>query len=380
MIGAVEHLDLPFRIVVDHDAERPEDRHHAERLIVEVVPDAVFQKRHIDQAVVFRDADLFAEFPDRLGREPPAAHPGQRRHLRVVPAGNDPVFHQFQQLAFAHDRVAQIQSGKFELPRTRPLDQFVQEPIVQRPVVLELQRADRMGDPLDEVTEAVGEVVHRVDAPRIAGPVVALLLDPVDDRIAHGDVRRGHIDLCPEDVRPVHKRTGSHPLEKVQILLDGAVAVGTLFSRLGQRAPVLPHLVRVEVADIGQTFSDELLGIPVELFIVAGGVIEAIPPVETQPFHIPDDRPHVFHALPAGVRVVHAQVAASAVLGGDPEIEADRFRMSDVGVAVRFGRKARGHAPPEFAGFDVVVDDVPDEIGGKGRGCMCHLSNVLSVA
>ena len=41
VIGTVEHLDLPLRIVVDHDAKRPENRQNTQRLFIEVVPNAV---------------------------------------------------------------------------------------------------------------------------------------------------------------------------------------------------------------------------------------------------------------------------------------------------------------------------------------------------
>src|SRR5207249_11641174 len=54
--------------------------------------------------------------------------------------------------------------------------------------------ADRVGDPLDGVGLAVGEVVHRVDAPPIAGPVMGHLPDPVHRRIPQVEVRRGHVD------------------------------------------------------------------------------------------------------------------------------------------------------------------------------------------
>ena len=211
----------------------------------------------------------------------------------------------------------------------------------------------------------MGKVVHRIDAPLIAGPIVGLLLDPVHDRIPHGDIGRGHVDLGPQDVGPVLKLPGPHPLEQIQVFFHGPVAIGALLARLGQGAPVLPHLVRAQVADIGLAHPDQLQGILVEFFIVIGGIVQTILPVETQPFHVADDRLHVFHAFPARIRVVHAQIAGAAVLGGDAEIEADGLGVSDMGVAVRFGRKAGGHAPLVLVGFHVFVDDIPDEIRGE---------------
>ena len=60
----------------------------------------------------------------------------------------------------------------------------VDEPVVEGAVVLELQGADGVGDPLQGVGEGMGEVVHRVDAPALAGAVVGDALDAVDDRVA----------------------------------------------------------------------------------------------------------------------------------------------------------------------------------------------------
>ena len=52
-------------------------------------------------------------------------------------------------------------------------------------MVYELDRAQRVRDRLDGVGQTMRKVVHRVDAPLAAGPVVRSLLDPVQDRIPH---------------------------------------------------------------------------------------------------------------------------------------------------------------------------------------------------
>ena len=39
-------------------------------------------------------------------------------------------------------------------------------------MILELERTERVRDPLDRIGQRMGEVVHRVDAPVVAGPVV----------------------------------------------------------------------------------------------------------------------------------------------------------------------------------------------------------------
>ncbi|MNV78543.1 hypothetical protein D3C71_1720390 [compost metagenome] len=65
----------------------------------------------------------------------------------------------------------------------------IQHPVVQAAVILELQGTQRMGDPFQRIGNAVGEIVHRVDAPFVAGLVVFRELDAVQHRIAHHDKR-----------------------------------------------------------------------------------------------------------------------------------------------------------------------------------------------
>ena len=92
-----------------------------------------------------------------------------------------------------------------------------------------------------------------------------------------------------------------------------------------------------------------------------------ISPAVDQPAHIGNDGIDVLHLLLGWVGVVHAQVALAVVLTRDAEVQADRFRVADVQVAVGLGREARDDLRV-FAGCDVRGDDVADEISGGGRG------------
>jgi len=179
MVGAVEVLRLLFRVIVDDDFERPQNAHGPGRFFVEVFADAVFQERNIDQVVVFGHADLGAEIPDRLWRVAPPPHPRHGGHARIIPALHIPVSHQVDKPALAQHGVAQVEPGEFNLPRPVAGNQFLDDPVVERAVVFELQRADGMRDALQRVGEAMGEVVHRIDHPPVARPVVRFALDPV---------------------------------------------------------------------------------------------------------------------------------------------------------------------------------------------------------
>jgi hypothetical protein len=112
-------------------------------------------------------------------------------------------------------------------------------------VDLEFERAERVRDALDGVGLAVREVVHRVDAPLVAGARMLGVEDPVHRRVAQVDVRRGHVDLGAQHARAVGELAGAHPLEQIEVLLDRPVAVRAVLAGLGQRAAMLADLVGV---------------------------------------------------------------------------------------------------------------------------------------
>ena len=102
------------------------------------------------------------------------------------------------------------------------------------------------------------EIVHRVDAPCVAGAVVMLVHDPVDGRVAHDHIGRGHVDLGPQGAGALGQFAVFHLRKKSEVLLHRAVAVRAVFAWLGQGAPVFAHILRVEMADIGLAHLDQL--------------------------------------------------------------------------------------------------------------------------
>jgi hypothetical protein len=124
-------------------------------------------------------------------------------------------------------------------------------------VILELERAEGVGDALDGVRLAVGEVVQRVDAPLVAGPRVGRVQDPVEHRVAQVDVWRGHVDPCPEHPGAVRELARAHALEQVEALLDRPLPPGAVRARLGQGAAMPADLVGGEVIDVGLADLDQ---------------------------------------------------------------------------------------------------------------------------
>ena len=65
-------------------------------------------------------------------------------------------------------------------------------------MVLKLEGAKAVGDLLQRIAQRMGKVVHRIDAPRIASPVVVGMEDPIEHRVPQVHVGGGHVDLGPQ--------------------------------------------------------------------------------------------------------------------------------------------------------------------------------------
>ena len=189
------------------------------------------------------DADALDEIADRFRRHAAAAETGNGRHARIVPAGDIAAAHQSGQHALRQQRMGDVEPRHFILMRLRRHAQVFDEPVVERPVILEFERADRMRDAFDGVGLAMGEIVARIDLPGVAGARMRRMDDAVEHRVAQIDVARRHVDLGAQHARAVGEFAGLHAGEQIEVFLNRAVAERARLARLGQRAAVGPHLV-----------------------------------------------------------------------------------------------------------------------------------------
>jgi hypothetical protein len=102
--------------LVDDDLQRVEDA-MSRRLAIEVLAHAVLEQR--DLTTFTRLATPMRSQNARTASGVIAAtpHAAQRRHARVVPAGDVLLLDHAAQLALAHDRVAQVEPGELDLLR-----------------------------------------------------------------------------------------------------------------------------------------------------------------------------------------------------------------------------------------------------------------------
>ncbi len=118
-------------------------------------------------------------------------------------------------------------------------------------MILEFQCAYRVSDAFDGILIAVREVIHRIYAPLVPGPVVASFKYPVDNGISHVQVAARHVYLGSEHPRALFKFAFGHPHEEVKVFLHASLPVRRIFPRLCQSTPLLPHLLCALVVDIG---------------------------------------------------------------------------------------------------------------------------------
>ena len=130
---------------------------------------------------------------------------------------------------------------------------------------------------------------------------------------------------------------------------------------LGQRAARQPHLLLGLIVDIGLAGADQVLGPFVKPLEIVGRVIEMLAPIEAEPAHVALDGVDIFLLFLGRVGVVVAQIAMAAEFLRHAEIQADRFGVADMQIAVRLGRKT-GDDRLVPAGCQVGANDVADEI------------------
>ena len=281
MVRHHHHFAFALRIVLDNQFHRIDHRHRARGVFVQIFTNAGLQRRHLDGVVLLGHADALAELADGFGGVAATTQTGDGRHTRVVPAFHVLLSHQLVQLTLGHHGVFEIQAREFVLTRMHRDADVVQHPIVQAAVVLELQGTQRVGNAFQRIADAVGEVVHRVDAPLVASLMMLSELNAVQHRIAHHDERRRHIDLRAQAGLALFEAAAAHFFEQRQVFFHAAVAIRAVFTRRFQGAAVFANFIRREFINIGQTFVDQLNRILMQLIEIIRRVANVPGPVET---------------------------------------------------------------------------------------------------
>ncbi len=244
-----------------------------------------------------------------------------------------------------------------------------EEPIVERAMDFEFECAKRVSDAFDGVFQAMRPVIHRINAPGVASPVVRHMQYSIQHWVTHVDIGGGHVDFGSQNPGAVGKFPGSHACEQVEVFLYGAVSVRAFLAGFGQGAAGGGDFLGSLVVDISQAFFDHHDRIVVHLLKVIRGIAHFAIPFKAEPADIFLDGLDVFDVFLAGVGVVHAQVAFPVVVAGDAEVDIEGLGMADMEIAVGFRREAGADvAHAVLAGKNVGIDDFSDEVGRLWQG------------
>ncbi len=239
----IEHIKFLFlilRVVINHHPQGFQNCHASGRGQIELVAHDVFQQFNLNETVRFGNSDSIDEFAYSGSRVATAPHGGKRRHTRVGPTVYVTFLDQLAQFALAHHCMGQVEAGKLNLLWMEDF-KFVEKPVIERTVVLILQRAHRMGDALQRIGLPMCEVIHGIDAPLVTGAVMFSVQDAIHDRVAHVHIGRGHVDFCSQGQASVIKLTRAHTFEQVQTFFNGAVAPWAVSAGFSQRAAIFAH-------------------------------------------------------------------------------------------------------------------------------------------
>src|SRR5262249_35754830 len=340
-------LDSIRRPIGNFQPERIEHRHRLGRAALEIGANGKLQLADIDDAVVLGHADQLGEVPDGLGRHSAPAHAREGGHSGIIPSRNAALIYQLKQLSLGHHRVAERQASKLVLPRPRiPGSQIVQHPIVELAVALELQGTERMSHPFESVLQGMSVVIHRVDDPLVPGPMMVRVADPIEQGIAHQQIRMRHVYFGPQHARAVLELALAHGAKQAEVLLDAAIAEGAVDAGPFEAAALLADILYALAVYVGFALLDQ----PQRALVHSLEEIRCVPqvrvPVVAKPAHVLLDRLDVQLVFGGGIGIVKAQVRPAVVLAGETEVEDDRLGMADVQEAVRLGRKAGDDLSP----------------------------------
>ena len=190
-----------------------------------------------------------------------------------------------------------------------------------------------MSNPFKVVALSMREIVHRISIPLVSCLDVGDVQNTIDQRVAEQHVRMGHVDLGTQYECSRFALATVHILEESQVLLNRAIAIGTVGARTGRRTFLLGDDLRTLLVDICSALFDEPDGKVPQLLEVVAGIVD-ICPLESQPLDIVLDTLDILCIFFDRVGVVEAEVANTAIFLGESEVNGNSLGMADVQVSV----------------------------------------------
>ena len=190
-----------------------------------------------------------------------------------------------------------------------------------------------MGYALKIVALTMGEIVHWVSIPLIAGTDMGDVEYAVDEWIAEQHVRVSHVDLGTQYKCSWFALSAVHELEEFEILLNRTIAEWAIGTRACGCTLLLCNDLCALLVNIGTSLLYEPYGKVPKLLEIVAGVVNVCP-LEAKPLDIVLDTLDIFGILLYWVCVVETQVALTAIFLGKSEVDSNSLGMTDVQIAV----------------------------------------------
>jgi hypothetical protein len=306
---------------------------------VEFLSKNIMEELEIHHTVRLRHPYLPAKAPQCFGRTTPTPEPADGGHPGIIPGIYDRAVYQGLEKAFAHDRVSEIQPGKFVLPGPGRNGDIFEEPVVKRTMIFKLQSAYGMCHSFDGIFISVSEIVHRVDAPFLPRSVMSLLENSIKYGIPHVDIGMSHVDLCPEHALPFLELPSTHFFEKFLVLPGRPISVGRRNSRFRKSSPAAAYFFRILVIHIGQSFTDKLQSPRIKGIEVIRSVAKR-GPGKTQPADILFYGLHIFRFFLGRVRIIETKITGASKSFRKTKVETYGLCMPYMEISVGLRGKA----------------------------------------
>ncbi len=200
IIDGFHHFHLPFGIVGDDEFDGIQHGRHTCGAGIQIFAHGTFQQSKIVEGIVGGITDFVNKLADGFRRIAATAEGADGRHTRIIPTVYNTFFYQYEQVALAHERIVEVQFVEFVLTGAMVVQVLVvlhpvYQQIVQRTVRYEFERAERVRHAFEIVALAMGEIVHGIGLPFVAGAVVRMVYHTVDNGVAEVHVRTGHVNF-----------------------------------------------------------------------------------------------------------------------------------------------------------------------------------------
>ena len=186
---------------------------------------------------------------------------------------------------------------------------------------------------------------------------MGMAIDAIHRRIAQEHIGIGHVNLGAQHAGAFLKFAILHALKQIEVFLHGAIAIGAVHARLGERAAIDAHLLGRLIIDIRDAAADHIAGNLIQAVKEIGGKIQFIPFI-AQPFDVCDESGFLL----GGIGIVKAQIALAAIFLGNAKIDAQCLGVADMQITIRFRGKAGAYMVKASTG-KVFVDKFLNKIG-----------------